>query len=152
MPHRNHVSRVIVLGALIGAAACYHLYDGLEDQWTVYYSLQPAAGGAGGCTPVLSTGIVELFRLRNAGLRGTLDRGDLACTSDFGSDSVAEGRDTIISGQIFDLVPDSLAFTFGNPHWEFSGTQVERHVLRGTMRLVFNDSLVFTGWWTADRR
>ncbi len=152
MLRRDHVARLIVLGALAGAAACYHLYDGLEDQWTVYYSMQPAAGGAGGCTPIVASGTIELFRLRNAGLRGTFDRYTSTCTSDFGADSVPEGRDTIISGLTFDLAPDSLVFTFGKPQWEFSGTQIERHVLRGTLRLVFNDSLVFTGWWSADRR
>jgi hypothetical protein len=135
------------------AAACYHLYDGLEDQWTVYYSLQPAAGAAAGsCEPTVGYGTIELFRERNAGLRGTFDRDSLACTSMGGSVTVGAGRDSIISGQVFDLEQDSLEFTFGNPAWVFRGSQIERHMLRGFTTLTANDSVVFTGWWQAERR
>ncbi len=135
------------------AAACYHLYDGLEDQWTVYYSLQPAAGpSAGTCEPTTASGTIELFRERNSGLRGTFDRDSLVCTSPGGSVTITPGRDSIISGQVFDLERDSLEFTFGNPEWLFRGSQIERHVLRGFSTLTANDSVVFSGYWQAERR
>lgn len=143
---------LVSLVMLLAGSSCYQLYDGLEDQWTIYYSLQPPSGGSGGCDPAYAGGQLELLRARNAGLRGAFDHDELVCTSSRGSITIPARRDTILSGQVFEAEQDSFNFVLNDPAWAWSGAQVERHVLRGIMTLTVNDSVVFTGWWQADRR
>ena len=148
MRTRLLISLVIVLAG----SSCYRLYDGLEDQWTIYYSLQPPTGDAGSCDPFFAGGELELLRSRNAGLRGSFDHDSLVCTSSKGNVTIPARRDTILTGLVFEAEQDTFNFSFSNPSWTWSGAQVERHVLRGVMTLTVNDSVIFTGWWQADRR
>lgn len=140
---------LLACAALAVVAACYRIYDGLEDQWNINYALAPVGGGS--CTPVISIGILELARHRTAGLRGAFAHDSVVCTTSTGSFTLPAARDTLIDGRLFDAERDSVSFTLSGTFWQWDGAQVERHVLRGTSRLVVNDTLVFTAWWQGDR-
>lgn len=150
----NRRAVLLAVLTLAAAAACYRIYDGLEDRWNVFYSMSPAGGGS--CTPSLDYGMLEVARSRSAGLRGSFVHDSLVCDTPAGPVTIVAGDDTILGGQVFDQSPDSLFFTLArqdtSQDWTWGGTQVERHFLRGTSRLTINDTIVINGTWQAERQ